>query len=308
MAAETQNQRENQAIADLLAEMAALLRSQESTPYRSGAYQAASDQIRYLDRDLRGILDAEGIAGLDRIPRVGKGIASAIAEILVTGRWSQLDRLRGSSDPETLLQAVPGIGPDLARRIHDELHIDSLEALENAAHDGRLARLRGLGQRRAQAIRAVVTNMLNRVRPRSGTVVAPRPAAEPSVREILAVDAEYQDKARRGEIPTIAPKRLNPSGEAWLPVLHTRHGAWHFTALYSNTARAHELGKTGDWVVIYYYTDQQAEGQCTVVTQPRGPLAGRRVVRGREAQCRAFYLESEVSESSQAASVESAGA
>ena len=106
---------------------------------------------------------AEGIAGLDRIPRVGKGIASAIAEILVTGRWSQLDRLRGSSDPEALLQAVPGIGPELA------------------------------------------------------------------------------------------------------------------------------------------------EGQCTVVTQPRGPLAGRRVVRGREAQCRAFYLEGEVSGNSQAASAESAG-
>jgi hypothetical protein len=308
MAAEIENTPENQVIADLLAEMAVLLRSQESTPYRSSAYQAASDQVRHLDRSLREILDAEGIAGLDRIPKVGKGIASAIAEILVTGRWSQLDRLRGSSDPEALLQAVPGIGPELARRIHDELHIDSLEGLENAAHDGRLARLRGLGQRRAQAIRAVITNMLNRVRPRPGPTAAPRPAAEPSVREILAVDAEYQDKARRGEIPTIAPKRLNPSGEAWLPVLHTHNWAWHFTALYSNTARAHELGKTRDWVVIYYYTDHQAEGQCTVVTQPRGPLAGRRVIRGREAQCRALYLDGEGSENSQVASAESAGA
>jgi hypothetical protein len=39
----------------------------------------------------------------------------------------------------------------------------------------------------------------------------------------------------------IVPKRFNPRGEAWLPVLHTRRGDWHFTFLFSNTQRAHEL-------------------------------------------------------------------
>jgi hypothetical protein len=76
-----------------------------------------------------------------------------------------------------------------------------------------------------------------------------------------------------------------------LPVLHTTRGDWHFTALYSNTARAHELGRVRDWVVIYFYDDQHAEKQHTVVTQPRGALAGRRVVRGREADCRTYYGE-----------------
>lgn len=47
--------------------------------------------------------------------------------------------------------------------------------------------------------------------------------------------------------------------------------------------RAHELGRVGEWVVIYYQTDALPEGQCTIVTESRGPLAGRRVVRGREA-------------------------
>ena len=58
--------------------------------------------------------------------------------------------------------------------------------------------------------------------------------------------------------------------------------------MYSNTARAHELGKTDDWVVIYYEQDGE-EDQCTVVTETRGPLAGRRVVRGREQECREYY-------------------
>ena len=94
-------------------------------------------------------------------------------------------------------------------------------------------------------------------------------------------------KAAAASLRTIAPKRFNPSGEAWLPVLHAQRGEWHFTALYSNTARAHELGRTRDWVVIYYYDGDHVEGQCTVVTESRGALAGKRVVRGREEECRA---------------------
>jgi putative hydrolase len=74
-------------------------------------------------------------------------------------------------------------------------------------------------------------------------------------------------------------------------VLHARLGGWHFTALYSNTATAHKLKRTHDWVVVYFYDDDQVEGQHTVVTETRGALAGRRVVRGRELECREFYAQ-----------------
>jgi hypothetical protein len=57
--------------------------------------------------------------------------------------------------------------------------------------------------------------------------------------------------------------------------------------LFSNTARAHDLAKTADWVVLYFHSDHGPEGQRTVVTETSGPLQGHRVVRGREAECRA---------------------
>jgi putative hydrolase len=60
---------------------------------------------------------------------------------------------------------------------------------------------------------------------------------------------------------------------------------WRFTALFSNTALAHELGRVRDWVVIYFHQDRGPEGQRTVVTESRGSFAGRRAVRGREAEC-----------------------
>ena len=77
-------------------------------------------------------------------------------------------------------------------------------------------------------------------------------ADEPSVEELLDVDREYREKAAANELPTIAPRRFNPSGKAWLPILHTQRGERNYTALYSNTARAHELGRTRDWVILYY--------------------------------------------------------
>jgi hypothetical protein len=72
-------------------------------------------------------------------------------------------------------------------------------------------------------------------------------------------------------------------------VLHTERSGWHFTALYSNTGRAHQLRRTRDWVVIYFYDGDHRERQRTVVTETHGPLEGRRVVRGSEADCALHY-------------------
>lgn len=279
---------ENQQIADRLREAATLLEAQGANPFRVGAYRKAADTIAGLTRPLRETFDAGGVAGLDALPHIGKGIAAAIAEILITGRWNQLERLRGTLDPVKLFQSVPGIGPQLAQRAHEALHVDTLEALEAAAHDGRLESVAGVGTRRAAAWRATLDNMLKRVRPRAQAPL-PAPASKPSVAELLQIDDEYRRKAAAGSLPTIAPKRFNPESAAWLPVLHTRLGDWHFTALYSNTASAHKFKRTHDWVVVYFYDDEHVEGQHTVVTETRGPLAGRRVVRGREAECREFY-------------------
>jgi DNA polymerase (family 10) len=282
--------RENQQIADKLREMAALLEAQGANPFRAGAYRKAADTITRLAQPVRGAFDAEGVAGLDALPHIGKGIATAIAEILITGHWNQLERLRGTLDPVKLYQSVPGIGPQFAQRVHEALHVDTLQALEAAAHDGRLESVAGVGARCAAAWRATLGTMLDRVRPRN-RAPSPAPAIQPPVATLLEVDREYRQKAEAGSLPTIAPRRFNPDGKAWLAVLHTRGGDWHFTALYSNTATAHKLKRTHDWVVVYFYDDRHVEGQHTVVTETHGPLAGRRVVRGREAECREFYAQ-----------------
>lgn len=275
----------NQQVARKLDEAAELLTQQGANPFRVSAYRKAANTVEQLDRSVADVLDREGLAGLIEIPTIGKGIASAIRELVNSGRWSQLERMRGTLDPEALLQTVPNLGPVLAARIHGELHIDTLEQLEAAAWDGRLERVPGVGERKLQGIRANLASMLGRTRQRD----AERGADGPEVELLLEVDRAYRRDAAAGTLPTIAPKRFNPSGKAWLPILHTEHGGWHFTALFSNTARAHELDRVRDWVVIYFYDDSHEEGQHTVVTETRGPLTGQRVVRGRETECREWY-------------------
>jgi DNA polymerase (family 10) len=214
---------ENRQIAAWLEEAADLLHAQGANPFRADAYRKAADTIAQLDKPLRPLFDARGTQALEALPSIGGGIAGAIAEMLITGRWSQLEQLRADAEGE-----APSRGE-------------------------------------------------------------PEP---PAVATLLELDAEYRDKARAGTLPKIAPKRFNPEGVAWLPVLHSRHGGRHFTVLYSNTARAHELGRTHDWVVIYFHDGDHAEGQHTVVTERRGALAGKRVVRGREPECRRHYRAS----------------
>jgi DNA polymerase (family X) len=274
----------NDAVAEKLREMADLLAVQQEDGFRVSAYRRAAQTLNELSRPITTIVSEEGLDGLIALPGIGHGIAAAIVEMLNTGRWSQLERLTGQTEPEELFQTIPSIGPITAARIHDELHIDTLEQLEQAAHDGRLAQVTGIGDRRSAFIRSMLAERLGhqRIRHRAADLL-------PSVSLLLDVDEEYRTKASRNQLKTIAPKRFNPKGEAWLPVLHTRRNEWLFTVLFSNTERAHALDKTNDWVVIYFHTESGPESQCTVVTDTRGLLTGYRVIRGREGDCIAHY-------------------
>jgi len=247
----------NQCIAAKLREYANQLTEQGADGFRVRAYQHAAETVSRLKQRLRDVLARDGIDGLIALPGIGKGIASAIAELIVTGRWAQLERLHGDTSPEALFLTIPGIGPELARRMAEDAHLE--------------------GPRRREAIAAVLSDRLGRVITPASE--APKRKSQPSDAMLLKVDQMYRQRAKAGTLRKIAPKRFNPTHRAWLPIMHASHGQWHFTALFSNTARAHQLAHTHDWVVIYFHGDDHAEGRCTVVTEHNGPEKGNRVVR-----------------------------
>jgi hypothetical protein len=281
----------NAEIAQRLLEVAQLLEEQGANAFRVRAYRHGAETLRGLNRPVSQIFEDEGLEGLQRLPGIGDSLARSIRDLVLTGRLPMLDRLRGEADPIALLASVPGIGQALATRLHDDLGIESLEQLETAAYDGRLTELMGVGPKKLRGIIDSLAVRLGRLRrPERSESVA---ASEPPIEEVLGVDREYREKANAGQLRTIAPRRFNPKGQAWLPVLHTQRGARHYTALFSNTARAHQMGKTHDWVILYYDHDR-GERQCTVITAQREPLRGRRIVRGRETECAALEERGEV--------------
>ncbi|HLN32242.1 MAG TPA: helix-hairpin-helix domain-containing protein [Gemmataceae bacterium] len=282
---------DNRQIAARLDEAAELLEAQGANLFRVRAYRSAAATLRQLDRQAHEILDEEGVEGLTRLPGIGESLGRSIERLARTGRLGLLQRLRGHAGPEQLFVTLPGIGLETASRIHEQLGIESLQELEAAAYDGRLSRVTGMGAKRIRGIREALAGRFQR-RPAVPASAALRPAAEPApLADLLDIDREYRDRAKAGRLPRIAPQRFNPTGEAWLPVLHTERGSRHYTALYSNTARAHELGMTHDWVVIYR-DDHGGHGQWTAITSRYGPLRGRRIIRGREVECGEYYARS----------------
>ncbi len=280
----------NLELAASLDDVSELLHEQGADKFRAEAYHRAAETLRQLDRPAWQIYHDRGIEGLEELPCVGRTIAKALQQLIRGGRWALQERLKGNDVAEHLFASVPNIGPVLAKKIHDELGIESLTELQAAAWDGRLAKLPGIGDKRIRAVRESLA-----ARGRERTATPPQPdehdlTEEVPVAELLDIDIEYRSKAQRDRLPRIAPRRFNPTGQAWLPILHTARGNRHFTALYSNTARAHEMGTTHDWVVIYLEDHQQHQhGLWTVITSTFGRMRGQRIVRGREDECREYY-------------------
>jgi putative hydrolase len=277
----------NAELTAVLRETANLLETQGANPFRVRAYRNAAETVDTLAAPLWNTVEAEGVIGLVRFPAIGRSIAGALAHMIRTGKFPLLERLRGDDAPQRLFATVADVGPKLAQRIHEHLGIETLWELEAAAQDGRLAQVPGMGRKRLRAVRESLAGRFRRPPPTKSRPTSEMELQAP-IEELLDVDRQYRELAKKQQLPRITPRRFNPTHEAWLPVLHTERESRHYTALFSNTARAHELGTTQDWVVIYR-DDHGNHGQWTVITSNFGKLRGKRIVRGREVECISYY-------------------
>lgn len=277
----------NERIAVSLEEVADELQAQGANPYRTDAYRHGAISVRNCPRAMKELLHQEGVEGLMDLPGIGSSLAGAIEHLLETGRLPLLERLRGRHAAETIFATVPDIGPGLAKRIHEHLRIENLAELQAAANDGRLAAVPGMGVKRVRAVRESLAgrftqrNSAGRNRSRSVDRLGDEANDDVTVEQLLDIDREYRLRAERNDLPRVAPRRFNSTADAWLPVLHTQRAEQHFTAMFSNTARAHQMGTTHDWVVIYR-DDPYGHGCWTVITSLYGATRGQRIVCGRE--------------------------
>ncbi len=141
----------NEEIAGLFENMAALLEMKGDTVFKIRAYQRAARTIGDLSFSLEQA--ARDGADLRKIPGIGKAISDKTLEYLQTGRVEAYERLAAElPDGVLTLMTIPGIGSRTALRITRELGISTVEGIEKAIHEGRLAAMPRMGQRTADNI------------------------------------------------------------------------------------------------------------------------------------------------------------
>jgi DNA polymerase (family 10) len=141
----------NTAIAKVFQDMADLLELKSENVFKIRAYQRAARTIEHLPKEIEIMLQ-EG-EDLQTIPGVGEAIAKKTVELINTGKLHVYEELKAEF-PEgiTKLLEIPGIGPKTANRLSTELGIKSVDELEQAIKDGRVAGLLRLGDKTADNI------------------------------------------------------------------------------------------------------------------------------------------------------------
>ena len=148
----------NEAIARKFHRLAALMEIRGDDPFRLRSYRNAAEAIEVWPTPLKEIAEAEGVAGLQTIPGVGKAIAGKVIELLERGTFDAWDRLVAET-PETILDLIelPGIGPKTAALLHKKYNVSSRDELKKFVEGGGLENVEGIGPKTAERIKEALT-------------------------------------------------------------------------------------------------------------------------------------------------------
>lgn len=141
----------NTAIAKVFSDIADLLEIRGEIPFKIRAYQRAARAIEHYPKEVEIMVNEnEDLRG---IPGVGEAIAKKTVELVTTGKLVYYEGLKAEF-PEGIvnLLAIPGVGPKTARKLSMDLGITSVDQLEQAISDGKVAHLFRLGDRTARNI------------------------------------------------------------------------------------------------------------------------------------------------------------
>src|SRR5262249_22329659 len=132
-------------IAQILDEMGTILEIRGEHPFRCRAYHNAAQALRTLPADLTEMVDDGSLA---EVPGIGETMLAKITQLVKTGHLPAFDELRRTTPPGlAALLRVPGLGPKKIKMLAEELKIESLADLRKAAESGRIAPLKGFGDK-----------------------------------------------------------------------------------------------------------------------------------------------------------------
>src|SRR5262245_26343758 len=142
---------DNATIARKLFERAAELEAHGHSLYRVRAYRKAAGLVQMLPCAVADLVKEGGRNALLNLPGIGAHLAFVLEKLVTEGELRTLVPAPEQTDPRERLLSLPGVGDRLAERIQEELGIDTIDELEEAAEQGQLEQI-GLSPRRLGGI------------------------------------------------------------------------------------------------------------------------------------------------------------
>lgn len=137
-------------VAAILGEIGTLLELQGENSFRTNAYHNGARAVLQMEEDLAQVV-REG--RLIHVPGIGTTLRDKITTLVTTGRLPYYEDLKAQIPPAVVqMLRIPGLGPKKVMALYDQLSLDSLDKLEAACNDGRVAKMKGFGAKTAQKI------------------------------------------------------------------------------------------------------------------------------------------------------------
>ena len=187
----------NSELAAALDELGDLNELDGAIVHRVVAYRAAAKAIRESPRPVAPLVRAGTVTEL---PGIGRTLEEKLTALLDTGTIPAAEKLRAKFPPGVVaMTRLPGLGPKRARRLYDELGVDSLDALREAAQAERIRDLNGFGPKAEASILEALD---------AGAGDAPR------ARVALPTALETGEQILRGLLDEPAVERVELAGSA----------------------------------------------------------------------------------------------
>lgn len=136
---------DNKTVETMLLEIARILDLRGENPFKVRAYENAARAIASLEEDVATLIKEER---LKHIPGIGTSIREKLLELCSTGTLAYLEEIRAGIPPGVFdMMKIQGLGPKKTKALWEQLSITSLEELEKACRDDRIAELKGFGKK-----------------------------------------------------------------------------------------------------------------------------------------------------------------
>ncbi len=143
-------------IIDLLERIGTMMEIKGENPFKIRAYFAGARTLQTMEDDLGEVI-AEGRLG--DIPGIGKALTEKIETLHTTGKLEFYDKLVASVPSGLMdLLEVPGLGGKKIKALHEQLGVDSIESLTKVCQDGKVAQLKGFGEKTQEKILSGIKN------------------------------------------------------------------------------------------------------------------------------------------------------